>query len=182
MSHLWIRNPDDHCAWDAARLDEAGAAYALCDGPTPLRRITGDDRDSEVLLTAAPPDAGGGERWLLLVGPDADVRVNGRALSATGIGVLLDHDEIRMPAGTRLYFSTEREAQVEPFPGAGDPVFCPRCHQIVEKDTPAVRCPGGCAWYHQTGESPCWTYAPTCAMCPHATDLEAGLTWTPAQL
>ena len=156
------------------------------------------ERDCESLDTRYPPDRSHryGERspdreavalmriegtntevWILMSGPDADVRINGRWV-AGGIRVLCDRDEI-VVRGTRRYFSTETLARIEPF-DAERTVSCPRCRQTIDPEAPAVRCPRCKVWHHQSDELPCWTYADTCAMCPQPTDLAAGYLWTPA--
>jgi len=136
---------------------------------------------------------GQGESWLFLLPPDTRAYVNGQRLSL-GMRVLRDLDEILLPMTStaeaeaaepqRLFFSTERLAMVQPFPGAEKPVFCSRCKDLIQVGQLAVRCPSGrCGlWHHETAEQPCWTYAEKCSNCDQATALDAGYRWTPDQL
>ena len=83
--------------------------------------------------------------------------------------VLRDRDEILLPGiprndgeqadvadaePQRLFFSTERLAVVEPFPGGAKAVFCSRCKQVIDSGHRAVRCPSGrCGlWHHESAE------------------------------
>jgi hypothetical protein len=109
-----------------------------------------------------------------------------------GARLLCDKDEIVVrvngsPAALHCYFSTERQAEVVPFPGAdGVEVRCARCRQPIEKGQMAVRCPNpGCGvWHHQDAESNllCWNYGAVCALCPHTTHLDGTFRWTPEDL
>jgi len=119
--------------------------------------------------------------WVLLDRRLADVRMNGEAL-VTGIAVLHDRDEILIGGRTRLYFSTEEQPTVEPFPGSAHAVFCARCRQPIQQGTPAVRCPSCGHWCEQTEKKPCWTYGPNCPLCDQFTAFDAGLRWTPDEL
>jgi len=124
---------------------------------------------------------------LLAVAERRDVYVNGSPLVA-GIRLLRDRDEIRMGNVQRLFFSTERLACTEPFPGSEKPVVCPRCKQEIKKAQPSVRCPNPkCgAWHHESAEEelPCWTYAAQCGnvTCDQQTQLGSGYRWTPEDL
>jgi hypothetical protein len=104
--------------------------------------------------------------------------VNGEPLWL-GLRLLRDRDEIRLGPAARVYFSAERLAEVVPFPSPAREVHCPRCHQIIVAGSPAVACPGCQTWHHATAGLPCWTYDQRCAMCPQATALDAGLSWSP---
>lgn len=119
--------------------------------------------------------------WVLFGKESCGVRVNGQPLLA-GIAVLRDRDEILLGGRTRLYFSTEELAKVEPFPGGDGQVFCARCRQAIESGTPAVRCPSCGHWCEQSEAKPCWTYAPTCPLCEQPTAFDVGLRWTPEEL
>lgn len=122
---------------------------------------------------------GGQERWALCCPPNG-IRVNGDPVWL-GLRILKDHDELRLETGERLFFSTERLAEIVPFPGGPRPVHCPRCHKLIEPGQLAVLCPGCQTWHHQTTDLPCWTYDERCALCPQSTALDAGLIWTPEQ-
>jgi len=119
--------------------------------------------------------------WVLIRAGVQGVRVNGAPVLA-GLWVLHDRDEILIEGHTRLYYSTEELAKVEPFPGGEGPVFCARCRQSIQPGTPAVRCPACGCWCEQTESKPCWTYGQTCPMCEQPTALDTGLRWTPEDL
>ena len=119
--------------------------------------------------------------WVLFGKEASGVRLNGQSLLA-GIAVLRDRDEILIGGRTRLYFSTEEHARIEPFPGAAEPVFCARCRQPIQAGTPAVRCPGCGHWCEQSEAKPCWTYGPMCPLCDQPTAFDTGLRWTPEEL
>ncbi len=189
MAHLWMQSCVGRVAneWQALALEAAGAKLTGDAGRpvVALDRVGERGRNGTVVLSAGPASAAG---WVLL--GESDVSVNGDRLH-TGIRVLRDRDEIRC-GGSRVFFSTERLPQVEPFPGTEQPVLCPRCRQVIEPGTPAVRCPGAnCGlWFHQSEEVlPCWTgYSAqpfkTCAMCDYPARLypEADFRWTPEGL
>ncbi len=121
------------------------------------------------------------ETWALLCPPHSDVRVNGEFVPL-GLTILSDRDELRMPAQSVRFFSTETLARVEAFPEDARG-FCPRCKLALTPGSAAVRCPGSCGlWHHMSDEMPCWTYAPTCAGCEHNTAMDAGFKWTPEDL
>jgi len=141
---------------------------------------------SEVMLLRT--SGANGVDWVLVSGANARVRVNGIQLSL-GICVLNDRDEIRMEDSGKMFFSTERLARVEPFPGRAEQssgneekVCCPRCQQALEPQASAVRCPQCNIWHHQTVDLPCWTYSSTCALCPQPTQLDASYRWMPEEL
>ena len=124
-----------------------------------------------------------GEQWFLFVPAATRVTVNGQE-PFLGAQVLADRDEIRLSSGRRLYFSTERLAQVVPFPGADHEVICARCRTPITKGTLAVACPACGAWCHQTQELPCWSYPGSthCPLCDHPNALDAGFRWSPNDL
>jgi hypothetical protein len=80
----------------------------------------------------------------------------------------------------RVFFSLERLARVVPFDGV-DKSHCPRCQTVIERGTPAVRCPQCGVWHHESDEFRCWTYSPTCALCDQPTELEGSFRWTPEE-
>lgn len=156
MAHLWKHQNE---LWEPSAL--AGATVALAEAGGAAVRLL------------AMGDGG----WVLLVRPLNSVRVNGRPVVA-GLRVLRDRDEI-VAGGARAFFSTERLARVEAFPGGEGAVFCARCRQQMEMETPAVRCPGCGSWCHQRDDLGCWLYAPACPLCDQATPLDAGYRWQP---
>jgi hypothetical protein len=182
MAHLWA---DDDRQWvvvplsahrppDLARLfGRLSHASAAC----------GTSTCAPVLLPSDTDGSKTRDSWILLASPSAPVRVNGAPLP-WGIRVLQDRDEIAVADHPPLYFSVESLAQVEALPETGRRVACPRCRREVEPGSAAVRCPApGCGvWYHESEEFPCWTYGPTCALCPQPTPLDTGFRWTPEGL
>ncbi len=184
MAHVWNLIKKDHGGrWDSAALAGEGCVVVCYSDGVELRSPAGVGQmglDSILILPAG--GYGSIQRWALLAGRQASVRVNGLPL-ALGILALNDRDEI--VAGVhRMFFSTEELARVMPFPGLAQPAFCPRCKQRIEIGDPAVCCPTCHAWSHQTEKFPCWTYneAP-CAMCQRqATTLDAGYNFNPATL
>lgn len=167
MAHLWLRD----AAGEWAVLPLAGAVDL---GHRPPRAEAG-----EAAVVLRP--LAGGSGWALVArsGAGARVRVNGEPLLGD-LRVLADRDQLRL-GDEALYFSTENPARVEPLAQAERPLACPRCRQTIAPATPAVRCPACGVWHHQSEELPCWTYAPTCALCPRSTDLQAGLQWSPEE-
>jgi hypothetical protein len=163
MAHLWVAEP---------RVDHAGAAIARW-SHQPLAGAV--DLGSAARLQ--PATTAEGACWVLL-GPPS-VRVNGQPAS-TGIVVLRDRDEI-CTDGRRVFFSSETLAVVTPYPGAAEPLLCPRCRIEITAGTPAVCCPGCRTWLHQNEaeELPCWTHAPFCTQCDQPTALDAGFRWSP---
>jgi hypothetical protein len=134
-----------------------------------------------VMLRRYSSPGGRHEEWCVLSDPTTRIAVNGVPLT-TGIRVLDDRDEITAPGRGSVFFSTERLARCEPLPPAERPLVCPRCRQPIAIGSPAVRCPRCALWHHQSAELPCWTYSPTCALCPQPTALDAGFRWTPEDL
>jgi hypothetical protein len=121
------------------------------------------------------------ERWVLV--GDESIRVNGTPL-ASGIRVLEHRDEIHLGENPPVYFSTERPARVEPFPGAERPIRCPRCRLEIRPGDPAVCCPKCAVSSHESEEYHCWTYpgAETCASCRNQPNtLDDALNWVPEE-
>jgi hypothetical protein len=186
MAHVWIPANEaleaSNADWVVAVLEEE--IYRLTGDvhrPIASGQQDGARAPAYILRHDGGPD---GERWVLYSSPRGGVRVNATRLGL-GMRLLRDRDEVRL-GRSRLIFSTERLARVEPFPGLGREVLCPRCKLPIDVGTPAVQCPNArCGlWFHQDVEHdlPCWTYAPTCASCEQPTSLEAGFAWTPAHL
>jgi len=180
MAHLWMyRDPDD--AWLAAGLEGSRCGVAV-GGPFSLDDRTNGGAEAAVMLIGRQD--GPEEEWVLLAPFQARVWVNGTPL-ALGIRVLRERDEIQVQEDgapgrrRRFYFSTERRAAVEPYPGTDTSARCARCKRPIVKDTPAVRCPQCGAWHHQAGQWLCWTYDRKCAFCKQPTDTGTGFRWTP---
>jgi hypothetical protein len=167
MALLWRR---DASGWTPTALPSPACGLGC-----------GDDSTAPTLLRAdaGSPDA----TWLLLTPPTAPVAVNGHP-SHAGLVALRDRDEIRLADGTRLFFSTQEIATVEPFTATSTNLRCPRCRRPFVATDLIVRCPGpGCGViHHQTDDLPCWTYTDRCAVCPRSTALDAEQRWTPEGL
>jgi hypothetical protein len=159
MAHLWVNERAGVPGWSPVPLD--GDVAPLGDAAALLRH------------------ASSGPMLWLLVGPPT-LRVNGESLAA-GIRVLRDGDELCV-AGSRMFFSSESLTVVEPFAGDLRPVRCARCKLEIVAGAPAVRCPACSVWHHQSDETPCFTYAPRCALCDQPTALDAGFRFTPEAL
>ena len=170
MTHLWVQQANQ---W--AMVPLTLTQLPLADLPLAPERCP----PSDALLVKSGSD--GRAEWHLLARPSSGISVNGLPLLA-GVRTLLDRDEVHLPQLGSLFFSTERAAQVESLPAADHAVFCPRCRQPIAPGAPAVRCPGCEVWHHGSEELPCWTYAPTCALCQQSTAPDAGFKWTPEEL
>ena len=171
MAHLWI---NDGPAWRPWQLDSSSVELSGC-GPQAAAALRGWTSRSVVVLPT-PTD-----RWVLLTGGEARVRVNG--LPIAGIRILEDRDEIRVwsSGGATFFYSSERQASIEPYQGNPGAV-CPRCQQGIDVRTPGVRCPRCAVWHHETGALACWTYDDKCAVCSDATRLNAPYKWQPEAL
>ena len=152
-------------AWTAARISApTGIPHGLRDP---------DENKAEDAIVLCPLDDAGA---VLVIRRDAAVQINGNAIPA-GLRVLQDRDEIRFNH-ERFYFSSQDQLVVETMDS--EPVACPRCAGRIEPLTPAVRC--RChAWYHQSDESPCFTYGETCPLCGASTQLDAD-PWDPSTI
>ena len=177
MAHLWVKNDDEQ--WAVLPL-EADAFELSVHPPRPVQSVPDADHSASkaVLLRHTRNDE---TSWVLIAGRNREVRMNGAHL-ALGVQSVADRDEISIEGVGTVYFSTESLARIEEFAGAAQALYCPRCKQAVESGTPAVNCPQCRTWYHQSEDLPCWLYAETCALCPQATDLDAGFRWTPEEL
>ena len=133
----------------------------------------------EVLFFQSGSGRSSGSGWVVLTKPGARVFVNGRPM-LVGIHALEHKDEIRIGDLGPIYFSAERLAQVEPVADTLGEVFCPRCSLGISPGSGAVRCPACGIWHHASDEYPCWTYGPTCALCPQPSNLDVGFQWTPS--
>jgi hypothetical protein len=146
----------------------------------PPRRVCSPGIDASIRsqVVISPCD---NDRWLLMWGVEREVRINGIP-QQLGLKLLDDRDEIRITGLAPFFYSTERLARIEPYPGSDRQIRCARSKLPIEKGTPAVRCPCCGLWHLMTEEHPAWTYGETCASCSYPTDLEAGFRWTPAEV
>lgn len=175
MAHLWLQ--EGKRVWGVFPLEAQNLSLPDALPAGGIGRRDGLEPTEAILLR---PDSESGTRWVLMSASES-VRVNGLPL-LTGIHVLDDRDEICMGALCPVYFSTEDLAQVEDFPGSGQPGLCPRCKLVIARGKRAVRCPRCRVWHHQTDELPCWTHTPRCAVCDQATQLGIGYRWSPEEL
>ncbi len=125
--------------------------------------------------------AGAAERWAVVAGHDALVRINGWPVGAPGVRVLEHKDEISLSALGSVFFSAEKLAEVRPFPGGNRAVFCGRCRNEVKAGHESVACPGCGVIFHMIESSLCFNYTPDCPLCGHPTALDAGLLWAPEE-
>jgi hypothetical protein len=186
MAYLWTKDADDK-EWAVSPL--IGGAYGLSGRGLFLL----DDDDcchGGVAASVLMVRCGGGtpEQWCALGRKRASIQVNGAPL-LLGVRLLYDRDELVIradgaSAALHCFFSSEKLAEVLPYPGGDGPVRCPRCKQPIERNQMAVRCPNAACgvWHHEEARLRCWTYAATCALCDQPTQLNAGFRWTPEQL
>ena len=136
MAHLWLT--DDANGWGILPL--LLDAYLLNNRPPApvgasaadlkaLARADGRGRPSPAVMVRSGANH---SSWILLTADARAVRVNGLPVSA-GIRALADRDAIAVHGRPPMFFSTEALAQVTPFPGSAQPLFCPRCKQRLEK-------------------------------------------------
>ncbi len=166
MAHIWKRQRDGE--WVAAPpAAPPPSAHPPDDTPDPIR------------ILRAKSSASDQPEWVCLAG--RGVTINGERL-VTGARVLADRDEIVMPEGERVYFSTESKAEIQPLPHGLGEVFCARCKKTIDPGSPAVACPQCGSWHHQTEELGCWNYIEKCSLCPQATALDADFQFNPGDL
>jgi len=166
--HVWTSEKGQ---WVARALNDEGFALSGASAASPsgavLRRSGRDDTDAA---------------WYLLAPPTVSVFVNGEAVPL-GIRVLRDRDEIRVAGGQPVFFSTEKLIGVEPYAGVAG-ATCLRCAKTIERNSPAVRCPGCGRWYHQSAERGCFTYgdAPICVECGADAVVSDQFQWMPEEV
>lgn len=180
MAQLWIYSSDTN-EWQVAPLD--GPAFAVTIGEA-SRLLVAPASTSEKGVTIRCVDAAK-NHWVLMDNrtmPTA--RVNELPV-LNGMRALHDRDLLGFDAGACGFFSTERPAAIEPFPGIeGTPAYCGRCRQAIAVDTHAVQCtnPACRVWHHQSDALPCWTHVDHCSMCDQSTALDGSFRWTPEDL
>jgi hypothetical protein len=172
MAHLWYV---DKGSGEWTVLPLRGGAVELNAPHAGSRRDRG--RVAALLLRSR---TAAGEQWLLISVALRPLSLNGEPVR-TGIRALSDKDEIRLADGVRLFFSTERLKQIEPFPGSSVP--CPRCRLPIETGAPSVVCDCG-TWLHCDADKglPCFTYAGDCPVCSRPTELSDTFRWQPSAL
>jgi hypothetical protein len=187
---IWVRA---HHATEWSRLSLTQGVYGLCAvydvleaALTPLASA-GDALDSAFAAVLLRGEVGPEPLWFLIARRHAQVFLNGAPLTL-GLHVLRHRDEIVALGGDaasalRVFFSTERLAEVVPFPGEAT-IRCARCRQPIQPSQMAVCCPSPeCrAWFHQDEALPCWEYDSACSLCGHSTRRDVGWLWTPEAL
>lgn len=169
---------------DAWRVCEpAGFPVALMSDPLDIIPWQGTGRGLRRLpsIHRVAPSAGLAG-FSLLVPRDCAVRVN-QSPVVSGLRVLRHRDAIRIGQAPVLYFTTERLARVETFPGFDQPTHCPRCRREILAGDAVVQCPACKITMHEmpANERGCWSYATTC-VCGGPTDFSAGYQWHPGDL
>jgi hypothetical protein len=177
VPHLWLQDESD--SWAVFPLE--GDRLELASIPAPAFRALGAGAAGAPRATLIRVPSPQREQWVLLAPHSTGITVDGIPLAA-GIRALTDRAEVRVRGAATFFFSAERLARIEPFPALERSATCPRCRQEIATGTPAVRCPGCDLWHHASDDLPCWTYAPTCALCPQSTDPDAGFRWSPEDL
>ena len=119
--------------------------------------------------------------WVLLIPAQFSIWVNGRR---TGhIRVLRHRDSIWWPGADAAFFSTEKLAKVEIYPGHSERLDCPRCKKPILEGNQIVVCHGCSTIHHMEPDPPlrlnCWTYSDHCGACPYSSDMSGGLRWVP---
>jgi LSD1 subclass zinc finger protein len=175
---IWFRNSDEH--WHTCTLDASSRDIRPLRARGTLDRLAGS-LESGLANNLLALCAANAERWLVMAGPDAQLRVNGIPLGAVGARVLCDRDELSIPGVGSAYYSAESLAEIVAFPGADRVVLCGRCRQPIHAGSSAVRCTGCGTWYHERSDLNCFSYSETCTFCPKATVLDAGFSWTPEE-
>jgi len=175
MAYLFIeawRSDQGEPGWQAIRLD-ARSPFPL-DGPAgeaqPAREAGGREPAATPNEASTAPSSGASPTvpgdsptalvagsasgrtptWALLASRSSEVAVNGSPV-LLGICVLKHRDRIVADCGGQLrtfYFSSEKPAAIEPFPGP-EPVVCPRCKSPISPGEPAVCCPACGFWHHE---------------------------------
>ncbi len=178
MATLWQIESDN--TWTQSELHDG--PVLIGDTITPVSTGSLHEHRSSVLLFPSETDAGSA-LWSLLAPPEAGVRLNNSPLE-NGMRLISDRDSIRVPGQSMLFFSAERLARIEAFPGTAD-IYCARCKLLLSKGDPAVRCPQCGVWHHECADNDrnCWTYTNTCSLCDQSTGLDcAEYRWTPGSL
>jgi hypothetical protein len=174
MAHAWVLDRENR--WNARRLDAASHDIRRLLLPDAGDGSAAPHVDGAACLLSC--GAGTERRWLVIAGPDADLRVNGIPLSV-GVRALEHRDEISLAGVGSAFYSAEKLAAVVPFPGADHPVACGRCHQLIQPGSPVVQCPGCGVFYDQSQALPCFNYAEHCAYCSQPTALDGDFNWVP---
>src|SRR5271165_7039098 len=176
MSHLWLRDAEKKRVAHSIRATSYDLrALLLPEGSG----SSAGPLESGLAARMVCFRVGNAERWVVVAGLDSQTRVNGIPLSAIGVRVLADRDELSLAGVGSAFYSAEDLAEVVAFAGADRVILCGRCRQKIEPGSPAVKCPGCGTWYHEKPDLNCFSYGATCTFCPAATVLGAGFSWVP---
>jgi hypothetical protein len=165
--HVWMLNSSG--AWGAHPLTATHDLELHADGN--LACLTHSTAWQVRLLPCN--DGSDSPAYVLLVKDGAPVRLNGQ--QPLSVSLLQDRDEI-MLGSVYAYYTTEVLAEIVPFAGAHETIFCARCKSALAEEGPAVQCPACSLWYHETEAQPCWSYAQTC-VCSHPSTVETFVWW-----
>ena len=121
MSHLWVRNSDGR--WTDHPLDSE-LVRLTPNGPATLAEHALLNGVSDPVLVRTP-DPFGLAGWVVMCSPCSRTRVNGVRL-LIGARVLRDRDAIALGDGNTVFFSSERVAEIVPFPGEDNRTCCIR--------------------------------------------------------
>ena len=175
MAQIWLETKKD---WNPVEL-EGSAAFRLIAGVEPaIEPLDSDSIPSggeDVILRRLDD---GGAQWALLCRRYA-CKVNGTAV-VTGLCCLPSRAEIVLPKTERsLLYSAETAPKVTIY--QGEVIKCPRCHRAIASGSPIVACPACHVAHHEddANSSPCWSYAPQCAVCLHSTAMNTGYEFPP---
>lgn len=174
MAHLWFETHPGE--WNFALLRDGAVALG-----TPPNLIATDQHaaGSALLLRSRTP---AGEQWYLMNVSLDRLWVNGETLDA-GIRALRNRDEIRGAAIGRVFFATEQQAVIEPFPGSDRVLLCPRCRTALSPGVPAVRCACGAVFHQDSAqELCCFDHGAACPLCGAPTTLGEDFRFQPAEL
>jgi hypothetical protein len=175
MAHLWLHAGE---AWLARPLEDDVVALVPGDA-LELRPADPSERERAAALVVRARSENGEETWALVTGAGAGAVVNGQPLPHP-VHRLRHQDEIALDGQAPFHFATDEPARIVAYEGGAKGLFCPRCRKPINPGQPIVRCPKCRTPFHQIeGERPCWTYAPACLMCQHATKLTGDYAWRP---
>lgn len=180
MPYLWYcETREGNPEWAAAELPDRPVELAV---PAPRQWSPEVAPPERAVVLGRADDDRLVDTWVLVWGRERAVRVNG-VLTATGVKVLSDRDEIRVDGGEPMFFSAESLPRVEIFASADADVYCPRCKKVLEPGTPVVRCPKDKLAYHysEDKEHNCWSYSSKC-VCGHPTAMDGNLEWSPEEM
>ncbi|MEE9146353.1 MAG: hypothetical protein V3U27_03045, partial [Candidatus Tectomicrobia bacterium] len=173
--------PEQSNAWRVREPDSF--PVTLTADPLQITPWQGTGRGQRRLpsIHRAAPTAGPGE-FSLLVPRGCTVRVNQTPVVA-GLRVLRHRDAIRIGRAPAFYFSTERLARVETFPGSDVTTHCSRCRSEILAGDAVVQCPICKTTMHEMPDKKrgCWHFSATC-VCGGPTDFSADYRWHPGDL